>query len=160
MSLLLNMLSRLVITFLPRSKRLLISRLQSPSAVILEPITRINFFLLNLTFLFTECRDFDPHPLLLHWDRILQGRDCVVDTGLGFCHLHGGVKPFFGALAWRSMGIRWWKLFLEVSALRALKMSIMHRGNASWRREGPLRAVLAHSTVLTLSSDASSHLGV
>ena len=37
MSLLLNMLSRLVITFLPRSKRLLSSRLQSPSAVILEP---------------------------------------------------------------------------------------------------------------------------
>ena len=35
MSLLLNMLSRLVITFLPRSKRLLISWLQSPSAVIL-----------------------------------------------------------------------------------------------------------------------------
>ena len=32
-----NMLSRLVITFLPRSKRLLISWLQSPSAVILEP---------------------------------------------------------------------------------------------------------------------------
>ena len=37
MSLLFNMLSRLVITFLPRSKRFLISRLQSPSAVILEP---------------------------------------------------------------------------------------------------------------------------
>ena len=37
MSLLLNMLSRLVITFLPRSKRLLISWLQSPSVVILEP---------------------------------------------------------------------------------------------------------------------------
>ena len=37
MSLLLNMLSRLVITFLPRSKLLLISWLQSPSAVILEP---------------------------------------------------------------------------------------------------------------------------
>ena len=36
-SLLLNMLSRLVITFLPRSKRLLISWLQAPSAVILEP---------------------------------------------------------------------------------------------------------------------------
>uniref|UniRef100_A0AC11DDT5 Uncharacterized protein n=1 Tax=Ovis aries TaxID=9940 RepID=A0AC11DDT5_SHEEP len=36
-SLLLNMLSRLVITFLPRSKRLLISWLQSPPAVILEP---------------------------------------------------------------------------------------------------------------------------
>ena len=39
MSLLFNMLSRLVITFLPRSKHLLISWLQSPSAVILEPKT-------------------------------------------------------------------------------------------------------------------------
>ena len=37
MSLLFNMLFRLIITFLPRSKRLLISWLQSPSAVILEP---------------------------------------------------------------------------------------------------------------------------
>ena len=37
MSLLFNMLSRLVITFLPRSKRLLISWLQSPSVLILEP---------------------------------------------------------------------------------------------------------------------------
>ena len=37
MSLLFNMLSRLLIAFLPRSKRLLISWLQSPSAVILEP---------------------------------------------------------------------------------------------------------------------------
>ena len=37
MSLLFNMLSRLVIAFLPRSQRLLISRLQSQSAVILEP---------------------------------------------------------------------------------------------------------------------------
>ena len=37
MSLLLNMLSRFVIAFLPRSKHLLISWLQSPSAVILEP---------------------------------------------------------------------------------------------------------------------------
>ena len=37
MSLLFNILSRLVITFLPRSKHLLISWLQSPSAVILEP---------------------------------------------------------------------------------------------------------------------------
>ena len=39
MSLLLNMLSRFVITFLPRSKCLLISWLQSPSAVISEPKT-------------------------------------------------------------------------------------------------------------------------
>ena len=40
MSLLFNMLSRLIITFLPRSKRLLISWLQSPSAMILEPTSR------------------------------------------------------------------------------------------------------------------------
>ena len=37
MSLLLNMLSRCIIAFLPRSKHLLIAWLQSPSAVILEP---------------------------------------------------------------------------------------------------------------------------
>ena len=40
MSLLLNILSRLALAFLPRGKRLLISWLQSPSAVILEPIKR------------------------------------------------------------------------------------------------------------------------
>ena len=43
MSLLFNMLARLVITFFPRSKHLLISWLQSPSAVILEP-PKINCF--------------------------------------------------------------------------------------------------------------------
>ena len=37
MSLIFNMLSRLFITFLPRSKRILVSWLQSPSVVILEP---------------------------------------------------------------------------------------------------------------------------
>ena len=44
MSLLFNMLSRLVIIFLPRSKRLLIPWLQSPSAVILEPIPHPSLF--------------------------------------------------------------------------------------------------------------------
>ena len=46
MSLLFNMLSRSVITFLPGSKRLLISWLQSPSAVILEPKKKqpVNYF--------------------------------------------------------------------------------------------------------------------
>ena len=43
MSLLFNILSRLVITFLPRSKCLLTSWLQSPSAVVLEP-QKVNFF--------------------------------------------------------------------------------------------------------------------
>ena len=44
MSLLSNMLSRLVIAFLPRSKRLLISWLQSPSAVIWEPKKSLSLF--------------------------------------------------------------------------------------------------------------------
>ena len=43
-SLLFNMLSRLVITFLPRIRRLLISWLQSPSAVILEPRKSMTLF--------------------------------------------------------------------------------------------------------------------
>ena len=51
MSLLFNMLSRLVITFLPRSKRLLISWLQSPSAVILEP-PKIKTDTVSTVFLF------------------------------------------------------------------------------------------------------------
>ena len=54
MSLLLNMLYRLVITFLPRSKRLLISWLQSPSAVILEPQNKV-------------CHCFHCFPIYLPW---------------------------------------------------------------------------------------------
>ena len=50
MSLFFNMLSRWVITFLPRSKRLLISWLQSPSAVILET-KKIKYFSLFPLFL-------------------------------------------------------------------------------------------------------------
>ena len=48
MSLLLDMLARLVITFLPRSKHLLISWLQSPSTVILEPINKESLTLFPL----------------------------------------------------------------------------------------------------------------
>ena len=54
MSLLFNMLSRLVITFLPRSKHLLISWLQSPSAVILEPQNKV-------------CHCFHCFPIHLSW---------------------------------------------------------------------------------------------
>ena len=49
MSPLFNMLSRLVITFLPRSKRLLISWLQSPSSVILEP-RKIKSVIVSIVF--------------------------------------------------------------------------------------------------------------
>ena len=50
MSLLFNMLSRLVTAFLPRSKRLLISWLQSPSAVTLEP-PKIKSLTVSIVFL-------------------------------------------------------------------------------------------------------------
>ena len=56
MSLLFNMLSRLVITFLPRSKCLLISWLQSPSAVILEPPPQSKV-----------CHCFHCFPIYLPW---------------------------------------------------------------------------------------------
>ena len=46
-SLLFNMLSRLVIAFLPRSKHLLVSWLQSPSAVILEPKIYAEYIMRN-----------------------------------------------------------------------------------------------------------------
>ena len=59
MSLLLNMLSRLVITFLPRSKHLLISWLQSPSAVILEP-QKIKFDTVSTVFPFISHEVMGP----------------------------------------------------------------------------------------------------
>ena len=61
MSLLLNMLSRLVITFLPRSKRLLISWLQSPSAVILEPKMK-GCWIMTPRFLAPRGEEFNPGP--------------------------------------------------------------------------------------------------
>ena len=65
MSLLFNMPSRLVIAFLPRSKRLLISWLQPPSTVILEPKKpNSHFFYCFSLFLFFRCgmRDLIPWP--------------------------------------------------------------------------------------------------
>ena len=63
MSLLLNMLPRLVITFLPRSKRLLISWLQSPSPVILEP-RKIKSDTVSTVF------PSISHEVMTHWKRL------------------------------------------------------------------------------------------
>ena len=60
-SLLFNMLSRLVIFFLPRSKRLLISWLQSPPAVILEPPQKIKSFTVSTV---------SPSIWMKWWDRM------------------------------------------------------------------------------------------
>ena len=65
MSLLLNVLSRFVISFLPRSKRLLISRLQSLSAVVLEP-KKIKSVTVSIVFPFIchEVRGLDAMILV------------------------------------------------------------------------------------------------
>ena len=66
MSLFYNMLSRLVITFLPRSKRLLISWLQSTSAVILDPKKRKSVAVSTVSpFLFHEVMEPDAMILVL-----------------------------------------------------------------------------------------------
>ena len=65
MSLLFNMLSRLVITFLPRSKHLIISWLQSPSAVILEPRKIVNHCLHYFPIYFQWSNETGCHDLSL-----------------------------------------------------------------------------------------------
>ena len=69
MSLLFNMLSRLVLAFLPRSKCLLISWLQSPSAVILEPPQN------------KICHCFHCFPICLSWSDETRSL-CLVHTGI------------------------------------------------------------------------------
>ena len=64
MSLLLNMLSKLIITFLPRSKRLLIPRLQLPSAVILEP-PKIRLDTVSTVFPFISYEVMGPDAMIL-----------------------------------------------------------------------------------------------
>ena len=64
MSLLFNMLSRLVIAFLPRSKRLLISWLQSPSAVILEP-PKIKSVTVSIVSPSICCEVMEPGAMIL-----------------------------------------------------------------------------------------------
>ena len=77
MSLLFNMLSRLVITFLPSSKCLLISRLQSPFAVILEPKKRPPQIINTFSYLLILNKLCCPY-----WTRSLLGT--VLDLSLPF----------------------------------------------------------------------------
>ena len=83
MSLLLNMLSRLVITFLPRSKCLLISWLQSPSAVILEPKKR------KSDTVSTVSPSIFPHLFPMKWWDQMPWSSCSECLALSqFFHLH------------------------------------------------------------------------
>ena len=64
MSLLFNMLSRLIITFLPRSKHLFISLLQSPSAVVLEP-PKIKSVTVSIVSLSVSHEVMGPNAMIL-----------------------------------------------------------------------------------------------
>ena len=75
MSLFLNMLSRFLITFLPRNKHLLISWLQSKSTVILEP-KNIKFVLVSI-FLISICHEV-MGPRLPRW---LSGKESACNAG-------------------------------------------------------------------------------
>ena len=91
-SLLFNMLSRLVITFLPRSKHLLISWLQSPSAVILVTIP-----ILKLSK--------SPRNIVLEWKRILS---CVTINSKDFSVLISEIKnkaqvSFYDIILWHEI---------------------------------------------------------
>ena len=83
MSLLFNMLSRLVITFLPRSKHLVISWLQSPSAVILEPrkIKSATVSTVKLTTLLDIPLNYFSLFLLVTWLLV------YLRSSLMYCHL-------------------------------------------------------------------------
>ena len=88
MSLFFNMLSKLVIAFLLRSKRLLISWLQSPSAVILEPKKK------------KVCHCFHCFPIYLPWSDGTRCHDFVLNEPncTGVYTLLGGVFSFFASL--------------------------------------------------------------
>ena len=65
MSLLLSMLSRLVITFLPRSKHLLILWQQSPTVVILEPSKKLKSIIVSIIFPSISHEVMGPDAMIL-----------------------------------------------------------------------------------------------
>ena len=91
MSLLFNMLSRLGITFLPRSKHLLISWLQSPSVVILEP-QKIAFHCFHCFPIYLQIKlPFISHCSLwmiltgIMWKKMSHGQSHSENTGFLYC---------------------------------------------------------------------------
>ena len=112
-SLLFNMLSRLVIAFLPRSKRFLISRLQSPSAVILEP-SKIKSVTVSIVYPSTCHEVMGPDTMILaFWvlsfkptfslssftfiRRLFSSSSLSV---IGWCHLHIWGYWYFSLQSW------------------------------------------------------------
>ena len=95
MSLPLNMLSRLVITFLPRSKHLLILWLQSPSAVILEPPK------IESDTVSTVSSSIFLKPLNLTWDSELETMPAPMgELRLGLFQICLTIQGFKSDLPW------------------------------------------------------------
>ena len=122
MSLLFNILSRLVITFLPRSKCLLISWLQSPSAVILEPKKR-NYLTISIF----------PHLFAMKWwDQMpwTSFFECWVFSQLSHSPLSpskGSLTPLcFLTLGWCHLHIWGYWYFLQQSWLQFVLHPAQH----------------------------------
>ena len=113
MSLIFNMLSRLVVSFLPRSKHLLISWLQSPTAVTLEP-PKIKFLTLWWHYCRHPPRELIPYPGLLNpepqplWQATADlylhrsHSNTQGQVWLSLCGFSWWAKPFVWAL-WASL---------------------------------------------------------
>ena len=112
MSLLFSMLSKLVITFLPRSKRLLISWQQSPSAVILEP-KKVKSATVSIVSSSICNEVMGPDAMILifwvlsfkptfHSPLSLSSRGSLVlhFLPLGWCHLHIWGYWYFSQQSW------------------------------------------------------------
>ena len=114
MSLLFNILSRLIITFLPRSKRLFISWLQSPSAVILEP-PKIKYDTVSTTvspsisyevmgpdamILVFWMLSFKPTFSLSSFTFIKRLFSSSSLSAIGWCHLHIWGYWYFSQKSW------------------------------------------------------------
>ena len=130
MSLLFNKLSRLVITFLPRRKRLLISRLQSPSAVILDP---------------QKIKSVTVSPYICHE---VMGPNAMI---LVFWML--SFKPTF------SLSLAFIKRLFSsssLSAIRVVSSAYLSVGGCPWER-GPLSKGHSSGTCLSLWGFACKH---
>ena len=116
MSLLFNMLSRLVIIFLPRNKRLLISWLQSPSAVIFEPkkIKSVTVSIVSTSI----CHEvMGPDKLLGPTaDFPTWGSGKGTENSQGICMFISPSNSYFEILIPTENGIRRWGLWEVLSS--------------------------------------------
>ena len=152
------MLSRLVITFLPRSKHLLISWLQSPSAVILEP-QKIKSDTVSTVSPSIYCHNFYCHTLtFFNWNSLIQ-------RFLGLFYLrHQDIKLWGGRWqSWPREG------YVRVTQCKVFTMVAQRgqRGSISWAqircvwcRKGHQKQDSEHGIPLASSKTKDWHISV